>query len=116
MADASTFGRNSTNATLVPISHNSALPNVTIIWNASTTPKRYYYAKKSERETRQKNCMADRVFSYLFSQFARVAHIKAEELKQAEKKSKFKDAANAAATSNLPRLNIVDSKEVESKA
>ncbi|KAG2218012.1 hypothetical protein INT45_010809 [Circinella minor] len=49
-------------------------------------------------------------------EFARVAHIKAEELKQAEKKAHLKNAANAAATSNLPRLNIVDNKEVEAKA
>ncbi|KAI9315871.1 hypothetical protein BX666DRAFT_1952325 [Dichotomocladium elegans] len=51
-------------------------------------------------------------------EFARVARIKTEELKLAEEKLKLKASANAAATSNLPRLNIVDDKQkpIESKA
>ncbi|KAI7886130.1 hypothetical protein K492DRAFT_140845 [Lichtheimia hyalospora FSU 10163] len=51
-------------------------------------------------------------------EFARVTRIKAEELKQAEKKLKLKEAANAAANSNMARLNIVDDKQqpIESKA
>ncbi|CDS14386.1 hypothetical protein LRAMOSA06555 [Lichtheimia ramosa] len=51
-------------------------------------------------------------------EFARVTRIKAEELKQAEKKMKLKEAANAAATSNMARLNIVDDKQqtIETKA
>ncbi|KAI9312293.1 hypothetical protein BX666DRAFT_1990506 [Dichotomocladium elegans] len=44
-------------------------------------------------------------------EFARVTRIKAEELKQADEKKKLKEAANNAATSNLPRLNIVDEKQ-----
>lgn len=47
-----------------------------------------------------------------------MTRIKAEELKQAEKKMKLKEAANAAATSNMARLNIVDDKQqtIETKA
>ncbi|KAL1935067.1 hypothetical protein VTP01DRAFT_4207 [Rhizomucor pusillus] len=50
-------------------------------------------------------------------EFARVTRIKAEELKQAEKRKQLKKEANAAADSNLPQLNIIDGKQtLESKA
>lgn len=112
MDDASTFGRNSTSATPALISLNNAFHNVTITWNACTTQRRSEQINKRERKYQLTNLI-------IFTQFARVTRIKAEELKQAEKRQKLKEAANAAATSNLPRLNIVDDKQsqpVESKA
>ncbi|KAG0171001.1 hypothetical protein DFQ28_001357 [Apophysomyces sp. BC1034] len=50
-------------------------------------------------------------------EFARVTRIKAEELKQADKKLQAQKIAEAAADSNLPRLNIIDNKQpAETKA
>ncbi|KAF7730083.1 hypothetical protein EC973_003029 [Apophysomyces ossiformis] len=50
-------------------------------------------------------------------EFARVTRIKAEELKQAEKRLQAQKQAVAAAESNLPQLNIIDNKQpAETKA
>ncbi|KAI7865683.1 hypothetical protein BDF14DRAFT_1957918 [Spinellus fusiger] len=51
-------------------------------------------------------------------EYARITRIKAEELKQAELRLKAKKSSSAAAESNLPRLNIIDTAQqpVETKA